>query len=97
MYFSTRHRVSSNRSNAETWMTRPAAARQEPERCGPESRLWAAVVERGQHARTARPTENNRNRVSRRQETGWNHSGGGVSESDLIAQRRIIGQSIAVV
>jgi hypothetical protein len=25
---------------------------------GPESRLWAAVVERGQEARTARPTKN---------------------------------------
>jgi len=42
MHFSTRHKVSSNRSNAETWMTRPAAARQEPERRGPESRLCYA-------------------------------------------------------
>jgi hypothetical protein len=29
MHFSTRHKVSSNRSNAETWMARPDAARQE--------------------------------------------------------------------
>jgi hypothetical protein len=32
-------------------MARPAAARQEPERRGPESRLWAAVAGRGQDAR----------------------------------------------
>jgi hypothetical protein len=46
--FSTRYKISSNRSNAVTWMARLAAARQEPERRGPESRLWVAVVERAQ-------------------------------------------------
>jgi len=33
--------------NAGQRIVRPAAARQEPERCGPESRLWAAVGWRG--------------------------------------------------
>jgi len=47
---------SSNRSNAETWMTRQATARQEQEQRGPESRLRAAVVE-SMDARTARPDD----------------------------------------
>jgi hypothetical protein len=54
MRFSTRHKVSSNRSNAETWMARLAAARLEPERRGPESRLCYARLFRRCRARAGR-------------------------------------------
>jgi hypothetical protein len=36
MHFSTRHKVSSNRSNAKTWMARPSAAKQDAKRRGTE-------------------------------------------------------------
>jgi hypothetical protein len=50
MHFSTRHKVSSNRSNAETWMARPAAARQEAKRSGANNstrRGLSALLNRG--------------------------------------------------
>jgi hypothetical protein len=70
-----------------------------PERSGraraPATRVCLADAGRVQQARTARPTENNRSRVSRPQGTGWKLFGGDASEWDQLA-KHIAGSAMSI-